>query len=62
LISDTGAGDDTRIFLDLEECKVLFRSLKINEKNLSGSERGLLRKVERFLYTRLSIQEIEELS
>lgn len=49
------------LFLDLEECKCLFRKLKKDENNLSGDERFIFQKMEKLLYSGLSIREIEEL-
>ena len=50
------------LFLGLEDCKCIFRKLKKEESSLSGKERIILHKVERLLYSRLSIKEIEDLS
>ncbi|MDR2617358.1 MAG: hypothetical protein LBC62_00685 [Treponema sp.] len=52
---------ETGLFLDFDDCKALFRGLKKNEAGLSGPERDILRRIERILYTRLSIREFEEL-
>jgi hypothetical protein len=53
--------DEDGIFLDMENCKTLFQALKKSEINLSEVERDLFRRIEKLLYARLSIQEIEDL-
>jgi hypothetical protein len=52
---------DAGFFLDIEECKTLFGRLKKNEDGLSYEERKILLRLERFLYSKLSIREVEEL-
>jgi hypothetical protein len=52
---------ETGLFLDFDDCKALFRGLKKKEAGLSGPERDILRRIERILYARLSIQELEEI-
>ena len=47
--------------LTLEECKSLFSRLKREEALLSNGESRILQNIERLLYSRLSIKEIEEL-
>ena len=47
------------LFLTLEDLLVLFPPLKKNEAFLSRTERQLLVKIEKTLYERLSISEIE---
>ena len=50
------------LVLSLEDCKCLFRTLKREESSLSDQERVILQRMERVLYSRLSIKEIEDLS
>jgi len=52
---------ETGLLLSLEECKCLFRRLKKEEVNLSDEERCILQRLEKILYLRLSIREIETL-
>ena len=49
------------LFLGLEDCKWLFRRLKKEESWLNGNERRVFLCLEKILYSRLSIKEIEEL-
>lgn len=49
------------VFLTLEECTVLFPKLKKNESSLSIDERVIMLKIEKVLYRKLSITDIEEL-
>ena len=53
--------DETGLFLTLEDCKCLFQRLKKEEPNLKDKERNLLQRLEKFLYSKLSIKEIEDL-
>ena len=53
--------NEAGLFLGLEDCKCLFRKLKKEESSLSGEERVILQRVEKLLYSRLSIKEIEDL-
>jgi hypothetical protein len=53
--------DEGGIFLDMEDCKAMFRAFKKDEINLSEAERNVLHRIEKLLYARLSIQEIEDL-
>ena len=49
-------------FFNLDDCKIIFPRLKREEPSLSKGERAILLKIEKVLYGRLSIREIEELS
>jgi hypothetical protein len=49
------------VFLDMEDCKALFRVFKKDEADLSLAERDILLRIEKLLYAHLSIQEIEDL-
>ncbi|MDR2398305.1 MAG: hypothetical protein LBD74_06040 [Spirochaetaceae bacterium] len=49
------------VFLTFKELKVLFPRLKGTENTLSPAEREVLLRIERTLYGRLSIQEVEGL-
>lgn len=57
----TDGADRAGIWLDLRECKVLFSRLKGMETRLSAPERELLLRIEKTLYERLSIGELETL-
>ena len=52
---------ETFLYLSLEECKCLFHWLKKHEFNLSDDVRFVLQRLEKTLYSRLSIREIEDL-
>ena len=53
--------EETGLFLSLEDCKCLFRRLKKEESNLQDKERSILQRLEKILYSKLSIREIEDL-
>ena len=53
---------DSGLFLTLIECKCLFHKLKKEESRLNDDELFILQRVEKMLYSRLSIREIEELT
>ena len=53
---------DEGLLLSPEECKCLFRKLKKEESRLNDDELFILQKVEKMLYSKLSIKEIEELT
>ena len=53
--------EETGLFLDLEDCKCLFQRFKKEEANLKDKERSILQRLEKFLYSKLSIREIEDL-
>ena len=53
--------EKTGIFLSLEDCKYLFQKLKKEEYKLKDEERFILQRLEKTLYSRLSIREIEAL-
>jgi hypothetical protein len=57
----SGFAEDKGLFLSMEECKCLFRRFKNEENNLVDEERGILRRLEKLFYSRLSIKEIEDL-
>ena len=57
----TGSSEETGLFLSMEECKYLFKRLKNEENNLGDEERGILRRLEKIFYSKLSIKEIEDL-
>jgi hypothetical protein len=50
------------LLLHYKECKCLYRKLKTEESKLTDDELSILQKIEKMLYSRLSIKEIEELS
>ena len=50
------------IFLNLTECKSLFRKLKKDEPKLTDDELLILHKIEKKLYSELTIWDIEELN
>ena len=50
------------LFLNLDECKCLFRKLKKEESRLDDDELFILQRVEKMLYSRLSISEIEAIT
>ena len=56
-----GPQEEAGLFLGLEDCKWLFRRLKKEESYLNNLERQTLHSLEKILYSRLSIKEIEEL-
>ena len=45
----------------LKECKCIFRILKAMESKLNDEELYLLNKIEKLLYSRLTIKEINDL-
>ena len=47
--------------LTMEECKCLFGRLKRDEETLSDEELYILKRLEKTMYSRLSIKEIEDL-
>jgi hypothetical protein len=49
------------LFLNLDELKILFSSLKAHEDDLSRDAGSMLVKIERLLYDYLTIGEIESL-
>ena len=51
----------TGVFFNLDECKRLFHILKNEETGLSNDELLLLHRIEKFLYSNLSIKEIDDL-
>ena len=53
--------EETGIFFSLEDCKCLFRRLKKDEPNLKDEERSIFQRLEKVLYSKLSIKEIEDL-
>ena len=53
---------ETGLFINLDECKCLFRKLKKEESKLNDNELFILQKIEKMLYSGLSIKEIEELA
>jgi hypothetical protein len=53
---------DVGLFLSLEECKCLYRRFKKEESKLSDDELCVFSRMEKMLYSRLSIKEIEDLS
>ena len=57
----TGFLEETGLFLSMEECKCVFKRLKKEENNLVDEERGILRRLEKIFYSKLSIKEIEDL-
>ena len=50
------------LLLSLQECKCLFRKFKKEESRLNDDELFILQKIEKMLYSGLSIKEIEELT
>ena len=56
-----GSHEETGLFLGLEDCKFLFQRLKKEESNLKDKERSILQRLEKLLYSKLSIREIEDL-
>ena len=55
------AQEETGLFFSLEDCKCLFRRLKREETYLSDEESYILKRLEKILYNKLSIKEIEDL-
>ncbi|GHU83747.1 hypothetical protein FACS189468_9130 [Spirochaetia bacterium] len=51
--------NNAETFLNLRELLAIFSRLKSLESSLTGAEREVLLKIEKILYGRLSIQEIE---
>jgi hypothetical protein len=49
------------LLLNFKECKCLYRKLKTEESRLRDDELSILQRIEKTLYSRLSIKEIEEL-
>jgi hypothetical protein len=49
-------------FLSPEECKCLYRKFKKEESKLSDDELCIFNRMEKMLYSKLSIKEIEDLS
>jgi hypothetical protein len=50
------------LFLSLKECKCLYRRLNKEEAKLGDDELRVFSRMEKMLYSRLCISEIEELS
>ncbi|MDR0312471.1 MAG: hypothetical protein LBI14_02615 [Treponema sp.] len=50
------------LLLNFKECKCLYRKLKPEESKLRDDELSILQRIEKMLYSRLSIREIEEIS
>ena len=57
----SGFSEETGLFLSMEECKCVFKRLKNEENNLVDEERGILQRLEKIFYSKLSIKEIEDL-
>lgn len=55
------SGDEMVFGLTMEECKCLFGRLKRDEETLSDEELYILKRLEKTMYSRLSIKEIEDL-
>ena len=53
--------EDTGLFLNVEDCKYIYKRLKKEENHLQDEERIILQRLEKLLYSRLSINEIEAL-
>ncbi|AEF80854.1 hypothetical protein [Leadbettera azotonutricia] len=53
--------DEDGVFLDMDDCKALFLAFKKDEANLSDAKRDILRRIEKLLYARLTVQELEDL-
>ena len=53
--------EEPGLFLNLDECKCLFNKLKKDENGLTDCESYILQRLEKMLYSRLSIKEIEVL-
>lgn len=58
---ETGNGEETGVFLHLNECAALYPRFKAAERFLADNERMLLLKIEKTLYESFSIKEMEEL-
>jgi hypothetical protein len=54
--------EEAGLFLSLKECKCLYRKLKKEESRLSDDELCIFNRMEKMLYSKLSIKEIEDLS
>jgi len=54
--------DETGVFLSLEDCKCIFKKLKRDEAKLSNDELAIFGRIEKVLFSKLSIREIEELT
>ena len=53
--------EETGLFFNLEDCKCYFKRLKKEESTLKDNERIILQRLEKILYSKLSIKEIEDL-
>ena len=53
--------EDAGLFIGLEDCKFIFKRLKKDEYNLKDEERFIFHRLEKLLYSKLSIKEIEDL-
>ena len=51
----------TGFLFDLEDCIQLFKRLKKDEINLNDKELNIFQRLEKILYSKLSIREIEDL-
>ena len=50
------------LFFDIQECKCLFRKLKAMESKLGDEDLFILNRIEKMLYSYLTIKEIKELA
>ena len=53
--------EETGFFINLEDCKCLFQRLKREESNLNEKELSIFQRLEKVLFSKLSIREIEDL-
>jgi hypothetical protein len=58
---DSGDTQEASFSLNFKECKCMYRKLKLEESRLRDDELSILQRIEKTLYSRLSIKEIEEL-
>ena len=53
--------EEAGLFFDLDDCKCLFKRLKKEEIDLNDRELNIFQRLEKILFAKLSIREVEDL-